>query len=272
MIYKILRNLFLLYIILISLQLNAVIPSNGVGARSSSLGSFSITHCDFWSQFNNQAGLANINSIQAGISYQSKFMIKSLAIKSVGFIIPINKGSFGFNIVHWGNENYNKMNIGLAYGRKLSDNFSIGLKFNYYSLNQSQDLGSKGKVSFEGGFIYTIDNTIKLGVHLYNPFCKSTNNNELILPEIYQFGFEYLISKNLKGFFEISNHSELKTSIHLGIEYTLKIYSFRFGYSSWPDQLTFGFGINYKKFQLDMSNSMHSNLGNSPQISLIYIF
>jgi hypothetical protein len=270
--HNILQKLFFSLTILLSFHLNAKTPGHGIGARSSAIGNFSITLSDFWSQFNNQAGLAEIYSFQAGISYQSRFMIKSLAQKTAGFIIPVNNGSFGINILHWGDKNYNKINIGLAYGRKFGHNLSVGLKFNYYSLNQSQNLGSKGKICFEGGFIYTIDNTIKIGGHFYNPFLKSTRNNELILPEIYRFGFEYLISKNVKGFFEISNHSEFDTSLHLGTEYTSNIYSFRIGYSSSPDQLTFGFGIHYKKFQLDMSNSMHSNLGNSPQISLIYVF
>ncbi len=266
------KSLALVFLFFLTSETMAILPKSGLGARSSALGNSSISMCDFWSQFNNQAGLANNSSFQIGSSYENRFLLKSLSVKSIGAIIPVNNGNFGINIIHFGDVNYNEINFGLAYGRKLGKHLSVGIQFDYFTIHQGYDYGSKSKLTFEGGFIYTVDEKIKIGGHLYNPQFKSNSNNEAILPEIYRLGLEYSIHKDLIGYFEVKNQSELGSSLHFGMEYIYKSFSFRVGYSSNPDQFTFGLGIQKKNLMLDISSSLHSVLGYSPQLSLVYIF
>ena len=269
---KSLKILAFFFLFSSSIKTNAFLPKNGFGARSSAMGNSSITISDFWSQFNNQAGLANNNNFSIGSSFENRFLLKSLSTKTLGLIIPVDNGSFGFNIIHFGDPNYNEINIGLAYGRKLSKNLSIGIQFDYFSIRQGYDYGSKSKITFEGGFIYKIDEKIKIGGHLYNPQFKTKIEDAPILPEIYRLGFEYQISNDLLSYFEVKNQSMLGSSLHFGMEYTYKIFAFRCGYATNPDQFTFGLGIQKKQFILDFSSNLHSVLGYSPQLSLVYIF
>ncbi len=250
----------------------AGLPKNGLGGPSSAMGNSSITLTDFWSQFNNQAGLAGNTSFALGTSYENRFLLKSLSIKSLGFLIPVNNGSFGFNIIHFGDANYNEINIGLAYGRKLSKDLSVGIQFDYFSIHQGYDYGSVTKLTFEGGFIYTVDEKIKIGGHIYNPLIKSKIDDIPILPEVYRLGLEYLISKDLTGFFEVKNQSDFGSSLHFGLEYTYKTFAFRAGYASSPAQFTFGLGIQKNQFILDFSSNLHPVLGYTPQLSLVYTF
>lgn len=269
---KTIKLLIIVSLFLLSIELQAILPKNGLGSRSSALGNSSITLTDFWSQFNNQAGIANNNNFIIGSSFENRFLLKSLSIKTLGILIPVDKGSFGLNIIHFGDPNYNEINIGLAYGRKLSQNLSIGIQFDYFSIRQSHDYGSKSSITFEGGFIYTVDEKIKIGGHLYNPQFKSNFDYTQILPEIYRLGFDYLISENLTAYFEAKNQSDLGSSFHFGMEYIYKSFSFRCGYASNPDQFTFGFGIQKKQFVLDFSSNLNSVLGYTPQLSLVYSF
>ena len=266
------KSIPLFILLFISNTLFAGLPNSGFGGRSSALGNACITHSDFWAQFNNQAGLANNNKIRVGSYYENRFMTQALSVKTMGILIPVKKGSFGLNLTHFGESNYYEMNIGLAYGRKLSESLSVGLQFDYFSIHQGQDYGSKDKITFEGGFIYHVDEKIKIGGHLYNPLIKSKNDQDLELPEIYRLGLEYKISKDLNGFFEARNQSDYGSSLHFGLEYLFNCFSFRAGYASKPDIFTFGVGIEQKHFQLDFSSSLHSVLGYSPQVSLVYVF
>jgi len=266
------KSLALVLMFLWTNQTIAILPKSGLGARSTALGNSSITLTDFWSQYNNQAGLANNSNFKIGSSYENRFLLKSLSIKTIGVLIPVVKGSFGLNIIHFGDPNYNEMNIGLGYGRKLSKNLSVGIQFDYFTVKQGNDYGSKSTITFEGGFIYTVDEKIKIGGHLYNPHFKSNTDNHAILPEIYRLGLEYLINKDLTAYFEAKNQSDLGSSLHFGIEYIYKSFVFRSGYASNPDQFTFGFGFHKKQLSLDFSSTIHSVLGYTPQLSLIYTF
>ena len=269
---KTIKLLSIIFLLSSFAELNASLPKSNLGARSTALGNTAITITDFWSQFNNQAGLAGNTHFAVGTSYENRFLLKSLSIKTLGLLIPFKDESFGLNIIHFGDANYNEMNIGLAYGRKLSKNLSVGIQFDYFTFHQGNDYGSMNKITFEGGFIYTVDEKIKIGGHLYNPIIKSNTENTPILPEIYRLGFEYSISEDITGFFEVKTQSILGSSLHFGLEYKQKLFAFRAGYASNPDQFTFGIGIKKNQFVFDFSSNLHPVLGYTPQVSMYIQF
>ena len=58
-----------------------------------------------------------------------------------------------------------------------------------------------------------------------------------------------------------------------GVEYKLgRIAYARIGVSTNPARYTFGFGLEMKKLTVDLSSSIHQQLGYSPQVSLQYAF
>lgn len=266
---------FIVYLsvfLLISPHTYSILPTNGIGSKATALGQTSVCQNDFWSQFNNQAGIAHNDNFMLGSFYENRFLLKSLSTKAVGFLIPLNHSSLGANIIHYGDALYSEMNIGIAYGRKLSKNLSAGIQIDYFTIRQANGYGNKNNITFEVGFIYQVDDKMKIGGHFYNPFSISNKTEEIILPEIYRLGLEYLIDNNLFAYVEFQNNNQLGSSCHFGLEYLWNSIAIRTGYATNPDQLSFGIGFKLKKLQLDISSSLHQFLGVTPQFSFSYQF
>ena len=250
-----------------------LIAANGgslKGARSAALGESGIALNGFWSAINNQAGLACLDKIHIGLSTENRFLIKELSTYSLAFNIPTNNAGFGFNFTRFGSIHYKETTMGIGYGMKLGSSFYIGIQLNYFGLKQGNGYGSISSFYFEGGFQYKINPKLKMLAHIFNPAIYT--NKTLELAEIYQMGFSYQAHNQVLLLMSYKYHSVWQFSVHTGIEFKFKSISARLGYGSKPQKFTFGLGYCYKRIQIDISSSIHSMLGNSPQISLIYGF
>jgi hypothetical protein len=66
-----------------------------VGAREAGISNTCIMSYDFWSSFNNQAGLSMNKNLSAGINYENRFGLKELGTNTAGIIIPAGGSSLG---------------------------------------------------------------------------------------------------------------------------------------------------------------------------------
>ena len=65
---------------------------------------------------------------------------------------------------------------------------------------------------------------------------------------------------------------DFETDVKFGLEYQpIEILHFRVGYASTPSLSSFGFGLEFRQFTIDVASSFDSNLGFSPQVSLYYV-
>lgn len=266
-------NILLIHLILFITLPSFLFAANGTSlksTRSVALGESGIALDDFWSAINNQAGLALLDKINVGLSTENRFLIKELSTYSLAFNIPTNNAGFGFNLSRFGSTFYNETSIGVGYGMKLSRNFSIGIQLDYFSIKQANGYGAKTSYYFEGGFHYKVSSDLKIAAHFFNPAISSDNIIEVA--EIYQLGLSYQLQDQALLLMSIKYHSVWQLSIHTGIEFQIQSLRARLGYASKPEKLTFGLGYCYKRLSIDISNSIHSSLGNSPQISLSYGF
>ncbi len=247
--------------------------NNSKGSQSAALGYTGICLNNVWSTMNNQAGLASLKKITAGIYIENKFLIQSLNTKSLAFAIPASSGTFGASFIQFGESEYNETSIGLSYGMTLSPKFSVGIQLFHYAINQTQELGHAGVFSFQGGFIFKYNNELKIAFHIFNPQFIVKNNNQPQLAEIVKLGLLYQISENLNSYLEFHNHSIYKSGINSGLEYLgQNNLAFRIGYSTIHHKLTFGAGFRLQKLLINFASSIHDVLGYSPQISLTYEF
>ncbi len=267
------KKYIILLILLIGFKysLFSGIFEEGKGGRSSALGNASVTLADFWSALNNQAGLASIDQLSIGLYVENKFLLSSLSYKAVGILIPVAPGTIGFTLTRYGDALFNETSIGVSYGRKLSDQFSIGLQLFHYAVSQGRELGNAGKLSFQGGFIYNVDEKLRMGVQIFNPTLLKKEANLIVLATIIRVGMDYQLNNNLLGIIEFSGNSESGNGLNAGFEYlSSENLAIRLGYSSQVQEITFGIGLHLKKLSFDFSSSIHSTLGYSPQISIIY--
>lgn len=245
-----------------------------VGGRSASMANSSVCLQDVWAVQNNQAGLADLCKVEAGIYYENRFLLKELSLKDFAFALPVNAGVFGLDINTFGFSLYNENKFGLAYAKKLFNNFSLGIQLDYLYTHIAENYGNKGELTFEVGLRAQIYKNLILAAHIFNPYrTKLSDYNNENIPSILKFGLLYIPVSRLNICAEAEKNIYYPMMLKCGLEYNIiKSIFVRTGISTNPVINTFGFGFNFSNFKLDFSSSIHQVLGYSPQFSLSYIF
>lgn len=270
---------FFLLTILPALTLQAGSDNYDIGARSGGMANASVTLSDLWSVHHNQAGLARLEKISAGIYYENKFLLSNLGLKAAAVAIPVTgtestRGVFGISISYFGYSLYNDSKIGLAYAKSFGDNFSAGIQLDYLSTRIGDDYGKKGAVAVEGGIQARLSDNLSIGAHIFNPTrTKIAIYDDERIPTIMRFGVDYTFSEKVFVSIETEKDIDFKPVFKAGLEYrAIEELYLRTGISTNPTLNTFGFGLNLKQFTFDFAVSIHQVLGFAPQLSLTYIF
>ena len=267
-----------IFIFLFLVNLLNYAQNNPVGARAAALGGVSTTFSDVWSAHNNQAGLADLNQIEAGAYYENRFLIKELNYSCFVAAIPLKKnGGFGLSYTNFGFSIFRQSKVGLGYGMRFSENFSAGIQLDYFltRINDATNTyGNKGIVTGELGFLAKLTKQVSVSGHLYNVArAKIASYNNEIIPVILKFGIHYKVSERVSLLSEAEKGSYTPLNLKGGIEYLpAKDFYLRAGANSNPMQMSFGAGIKYQELNFDLSSSWHSILGFSPQIGFCYRF
>jgi len=246
-----------------------------LGARSQGMaGCGTALTTDLWGVQNNQASLAGIESFQAGVFYESRFLVSELGMKGVAAALPTKYGSFGLNVNSFGYSLYSETKAGLAYAKKLSARFSMGVQLDYYNTRIGENYGSSSGVVGEIGILAEPVKNLFVGLHLFNPTrTRLSGNLDERLPTIMRFGMSYKFSDQVFVIAEAEKDVDFKTTFRGGLEYRpIPAFYIRAGAAANPGLVSMGFGVVLKKFRLDIASSFHSVLGFSPSMGLQYGF
>lgn len=244
--------------------------SSFTGSRSNSLGGVATTFQDINTVFGNQSGLAGINSIAGIVTGESRFQGVGIKSLGAGVAYPTNTGTFAVTVDYFGIKSYNEQQIGLAYGKKLLKNLSVGVQFNYINF-KIEGYGNKGFFSGEIGLQANITNKIVFGVHLSNPYRIEITANDY-LPTVLRAGGKWTASNKTQLFAEVLKDMNQPASFRGGFEYQLiDRLSLRVGVRTAPVLLNFGIGLQLKEqFGIDIGAGYHQYFGFSPNISVSF--
>ena len=193
-----------------------------VGSKTNSIGNCSVALSEFWSCHNNPAGFADYNNIAVGLSYENRFLLKELAYKNIGVIIPFNIGVIGITASQFGYNRYNENLIGLGLSRSFGPNLKIGLKLDYIFLKHSIDYAKIQTVTFELGIQYHINKSLCLGAYIFNPInVKLKTFNKERIPIIMRIGLSYFVKEDFLITAEIEENFENNFSYRFGLEYEI---------------------------------------------------
>lgn len=262
------------FICLVSYCAHAAGDPSVIGGRAAALGYTSVTQSDEWSVFNNQAGLAWCKRFSAGIYFENRYLLKDLSQKALAITLPAGRGAFGVSFRHFGFALYSEMNTSIAYGMRLTKNFSAGVQIDYLRLHVADGFKDNSAFSCEIGLQFRASEHLWLGFHVANlvPVKLSSLTHERI-PTLMRFGFSWRITEGLHSDVEVEKDLVHKPVLKAGIEYRpAKSLFIRIGVLSNPATFTFGFGLEFGNLQFDLASSYHLVLGYSPQASLIYYF
>lgn len=241
-------------------------------ARAAGVSNASLTFQDVWSVFNNQAGLAGVETISAGAFYESRFTLKELSVRGAALALPVGGGTFGLSYNSYGYSLYNQSKYGLAYARKLGEDFYAGVQIDYLNLRLGENYGSQGGFTVQAGFQYQMNDELMLSAHVYNPNrTQLSDYNDERTPSILKAGIQYRFSEKIVTVAEFSKDLDYDVRFKAGLEYQLVDDFFvRAGVGTAPASTSLGFGYAFKGFKLDIASAYRAVIGFTPQISLTY--
>jgi hypothetical protein len=246
-----------------------------IGARSAGVANASLTYADVWSLWQNQAGIANLKEISAGVFYDNQFMLSELALKAFGIAMPLkNIGVFGLSYTGFGYSLYNETKLGLCYAKSYRDVFSFGMQLDYLNTTVGDGYGSNNAIAAEAGFQAKILPELVLAAHIYNPTEAKINAiDKERIPSILRMGLAYTFSDKVICSMEIEKDISQQENFKAGVEYhAVKQFYLRCGISTNPVSDAFGFGLVLKEFKMDFSETIYQQLGSTPAISFSYSF
>lgn len=248
-----------------------LIPTTA-GARWAGMGHTGVAASDLLGSASNQAGLAFMEQSAAGLSTQRSFFVDGVDRHVATAALVTNSGTFALQARYFGYTAYNEQIIGLAYARKLSKYFSIGVQFDYLGLKISE-YGSTNAFTVEAGLQYQLNKELRIGAHVYNPIQVTIGELEEPVPSIFSLGLNYQPSDKVVIALEGEKDFNYPLNIKGGIEYAFSDWFWlRLGTTTQPVLFTSGVGFKFNQLHIDIATSIHSYLGVTPMASLHYQF
>jgi hypothetical protein len=241
------------------------------GARALALSNAFVSVSDPWNTFHNQAGLANLNNIFAGVFYESRFMIEELSHVAGTFVVPIKAGTFGLSFSQFGKGTYKEHKLGLAFAKRLTKKLNAAIQLDYLSTHFPENGKAFGFATFEAGVVFTASDDLFFGAHIFNPISNGFDLPEGTqkMPAVIRVGGHYLFPQMVIVTFETEKNLENPFLIKAGIEFSpVKNLALRFGVSGKPVKYSAGIGYSVGKISTDIGFSYHGNLGLTPAVTV----
>ena len=221
--------------------------------------------------FSNQAALAQIKMLSAGIYGEKRFLLNELGLYDAAVALPTSSGNFGFEPAIMVFQDYNESQIGLAYGRNLGSKVDVGVQFNYYNVRIA-GYGNASAINFEIGTIFHLTDKLNAGLHVYNPIGGSLGkNDEEKLASVYSLGIGYDASEKFFMSIEIEKEEDKPVNVNTGLQYKfLPQLLARVGISTATSSFYFGIGFGFKSMRFDVTASYHPQLGITPGLLLLF--
>ena len=264
--------LCLIHLVIIGYAGNDNYPA---GAAAAGMGHTGVTIQNLWAVSHNQAGLAGLDKITAGVYYDRRFNLDETSVKSFALALPVAKlGVFGVHFNMFGFSLYNEKKAGVSYARKFGESVNVGVQLNYLNTYIAEDYGSNNAIAVEGGARVVLMEDLTAGVHIFNPTqARLAEYDDERIPTILKFGLSYTFSKKVQAALETEKDIDQDAVFKGGIEYRpVDAIYIRAGISTNPVMNSFGAGFVVKNLQIDIAASMHQSLGYTPHMSLTYTF
>ena len=241
--------------------------------RYAGLGAYSKNFADIFSSTTNQASLAQLKSGGFGVYGERRYLLEELNQFTAIVAVPTAGGTFALQGDYFGFSSYNENQLGLSYGRKISNMVDVGIKFNYHTVRIA-GYGSASAINFEAGTILHLTDRLHAGMHVYNPLSSKfgKNSNEK-LASVYQTGLGYEASEKLFLSTEIAKQEDQPVSVSAGIQYNVAQNVFlRGGISTTNNNSYVGVSLQLDFARVDVNTAYHPQLGFTPGILLLFNF
>lgn len=238
------------------------LPYIGLGAYSNQPDAFSFTA--------NQASLGRVKKITAGVYGERRFLLAATGFYSAAVAIPSKAGNIALLLNYSGYKNFNEHKLGVAYARNLGNRIDLGIQFDHCGFNVPGYEGANA-VTAELGMILHLTNRFHTGMHFYNPTSVKIGKTGGRLAAAYKFGFGYDAADNFFAGAEIIKEEDKPVNVLASFQYCFaKQFFIRGGILSESATAFAGIGLSIKNMRMDVSASLHPQLGISPGLLIIF--
>lgn len=268
-----LRIFVIIMLLVLSGFAEAQVVRQPLSIHYAALGAYSKNFSDVFSATSNQASLASLKTGAFSVYGEKRFMLDELKGYTAIVAVPTPSGTIGFQADYFGSSSFNESQLGMVYGRKISSEIDVGVKFNYHSI-RLPGYGTASAVNFEGGAIFHFTDKLHSGIHVYNPTRSKLGKTGLEkLASAYVFGLGYEASEKLFLSTEIAKYEDQPIGVNAGLQYNLQTRLFiRTGISTASNNSYVSAGLNVGFGRIDINTAYHPQLGFTPGILLLINF
>ncbi len=270
------KRLFLLKYALILLIINSLNESLMAqlgyqivsGASSLSVGGASVSFQNEQAIFHNPAGLVGVSKPNILLASEIKMGITDLKPIGCAFIKPTSSGTFGFSFQNYSFENFHENLLGVAYARRLSSKFNVGIQLDYLHLSIGE-YGSTNILAFTVGCNTFITNDLVLSASIFNQLSSSFDDKQH--PSVFRLGLGYNLNSKVLICLETEKDIDFHSSFKFGLAYqVVETLTLRCGFHTAPSSFSFGFGYHLNKnIKIDAALASHPNLGLTPALGVV---
>jgi hypothetical protein len=276
----------LLCLLSLTAVLNAQVFTNswpGAAAGAGAGGAQVAVNQTLWAHSYNPAGLAFVDEIGAGFAYNNPGSYNFASLSMFSAALPIN-ATWGTVSLHGdmlrvknGDAILSSENaLGVTHAahliKDLRSSFTVGYSLNYLFVNYGTSAGEAG----DGSDGITLGNVSALGIDVgvqgslrdrawmglaiknINAPKLGSSESEAVAARKFVAGIGYMPYYGLKTSIEVEKVFGFDTQYRMGLDYVLtEWFSLRAGVSTYPSQLTFGFGVNKSFVRVDYAFVTH---------------
>jgi hypothetical protein len=241
------------------------------GADSWSLGGSSVAQSNVFSVANNMAATNELSTLQIGAYNQLRFGLKELNTVNTTVLIPSKYFHYGIAFKHFGYQKYNQQCFDFGISKKVSKQFNLGITLQYVALNIDNQENAKAFTGSISAF-YKPLKQLQLGALFFNPTQSKYNINGYgSIQSIARMGAKYEVNNQIYLMAELDKTIGEVNIFRSGINYALhKQFGVSLVYASSPNYFTFGFNAKVKFLDIVFASSLHSALGYTPHLSLVF--
>lgn len=209
------------------------------------------------------AALAAITSNTISIYGDRKLDLKALTRFNAAGAIITNSGNFSLSLDYFGYTAFNQSSVKVIYARPLASNISVGVQFNYYSINAGE-YGKASAIGFTAATKFILSNKVSVGVSIEDPI---TSRFGINYSEKMPYRFSTLLafepSQSLIVCLQFQKEEDQQPDVFTGLQFSFsqQLYS-RFGVATRNEIYYISLGYCFRNnISLELLSQYHFALG-----------
>lgn len=242
--------------------------------REQGMGGGTVHTSDLGASIGNQAGLAAITDIRAGLYHQRHWLAHDLVTQGALIATRIGKGphSIGLQAMHFGNGLYRLQRHGMVWAMELGEGLRAGIGIEHVGLRLPDAYGRQSVVAASVGLQARLTPELWLGAHIHNINGAGT-------PAMYRFrdptllrlGLAYSLDDRVQWNAEAEQDLDHTMRFRSGVEYRPgTALQLRLGCATAPFQMAAGAGLRIGALQFDLAVTAQARMGIAPMAGLQY--